>query len=254
MCTLVLALRAHDAYPLVLAANRDEFFARPAAAAAFWPDRPSILAGRDLLAGGTWLGVRVDGRFGVLTNIRDATDPVHDRPSRGEIIPAYLGSGEDAMPFALQLAEVAHQYDGFNLIIGDTSHVVYYSNREAAPRALAPGIYGLSNAVLGTDWPKVRRAVQLLEKRLASTTFGPDALLQLLSDAERPDDASLPDTGEGIEWNRMLSSIFIDAPHYGTRASTVFLIDRARRAQFVERRRLTGSEENVNRYAFQLED
>lgn len=253
MCTLALAYRAHGKYPLVLASNRDEFFGRPAAAAAFWRERPSMLAGRDLRSGGTWLGVALDGRFGVITNVRDARGELTDAPSRGEIIPEYLAQQDDAERFAHRLARHADRYNGFNLLVGDASTLMYVSNRDGAPRKLSPGVYGLSNAPLGTTWPKVKRAEEILAELLAADQIEPSALLTLLSDAERPSDELLPDTGVGLEWERLLSSIFIQTSDYGTCASTAFLVESSGRATFVERRTAPDAGGAERRFFFLLD-
>ena len=239
MCTIALAFHAHPRFPLVLASNRDEFYARPSQRAEFWADRPGVLAGRDLKGGGTWFGVDLSGRFGALTNVRQGFEERRDAPSRGEIVTEYLSGNAGPMEFASQLAETADAYNGFNLLVGDAGSVVLFSNRGVDPVALAPGVHGLTNAVAGTEWPKSRRARTTLEALLEEGTVEPDTLLTLLADVERPADAELPDSGVGIEWERVLSPIFIRTPEYGTRASTAFIVTSEGEATFVERSHAT---------------
>ena len=236
MCTIALAFHVHSKYPFVLASNRDEFYARPSRPAAFWEDAPDVLAGRDLRAGGTWLGVTRTGRFAALTNVRAGTEERPDAPTRGEIVADFLQSDRAPLAYARALASRADQYNGFNLLAGTPDAVVLYSNREAEARVLDPGVYGISNAVPGTEWPKTIRAKRLLEERIERNDLELDALFEMLGDADQPPDHQLPETGVGVEWERMLSSIFIQTPEYGTCASTVYRVDAQGDAVFVERR------------------
>jgi uncharacterized protein with NRDE domain len=238
MCLITLAWRFHPDYPLVLAANRDEWHARPAEPLSWWRSEPPILAGRDVRGGGTWLGVRRDGRFAALTNYRDPGDerPAH-APSRGALVVATLARSEG---LADTLAGIAHRgadYAGFNLIAGDADAAYAYSNRAGQVQALAPGIHGLSNHLIDTPWPKVRRATEGLAQVLA--TSAPGDLLQrlfgLLADATVAPDEELPDTGVGIAWERKLSPIRIHGEHYGTRCSTVLLRHATGQIALVER-------------------
>ena len=232
MCLILVAWRAHAQYPLLLAANRDEFFHRAATPAAWWR-QPDILAGRDLGAGGTWLGVARDGRFAALTNFRDASTPQRSAPSRGELVPATLAA---ALPVEQQLQHLratGGSYNGFNLIFSDRERLAVFESMTGKGRVLGPGVYGLSNHLLDTPWPKVRRAKSALSAALASL---PDerALLQLLRDERRPEDAQLPRTGVSLEWERLMSSAFIRAPGYGTRCSSILLMDRDGGVRFDE--------------------
>jgi uncharacterized protein with NRDE domain len=223
MCLILLAWRAHPDYPLVLAANRDEFHARPAAPAAWWPD-PDILAGRDRTAGGTWLGVARDGRFAALTNYRDPVRLRPDAPSRGALVPEILAV---ALPAEAQLARLRHtgsRYNDFNLIFSDGKQLAVFESVPTKSRILGPGLYGLSNHLLDTPWPKVRAGKSALGAALARL---PDdtPLLELLRDDAQADDGDLPRTGVSLQWERLLSSAFIRTPEYGTRCSTVLLLD-----------------------------
>jgi uncharacterized protein with NRDE domain len=236
MCLILFAHRVHPAYPLVFAANRDEFFERPTASAAFWEDAPGVLAGRDLRAGGTWMGVTRGGRWAALTNVRDPTAEAVGGRSRGELVAGFLRGTDPAGRYAEEVATRLAEHAGFNLLLGDREGVVYLGTRAPELRALEPGVYGLSNHLLGTPWPKVRTGTAAL-RALVDAGGEPevDALFRILARSEPAPDAELPDTGVGREWERALSSLFIVAPAYGTRASTVLLIDHADAVTFVER-------------------
>ncbi len=235
MCFLVCAYRQHPRYRLVLVTNRDEFYQRPTAPAAFWDDEPGLLAGRDLQGGGTWMGVTRAGRFAALTNYREPGAHRPDAPTRGALVTGCLVGEDDPRAFLERLQATAGRYNGFNLLAGDADGLYYFSNRASGVRTLAPGLYGLSNHLLDTPWPKLVRGKAALAALLEAGEVDPEALLRLLADdREAPDDA-LPDTGVGLKWERALSSIFIKSPVYGTRASTLLLIDEAGRVTFIER-------------------
>ncbi len=222
MCLIVFAWRPGHALPLVVAANRDEFHARPSLPLARWEDAPSVYAGRDLEAGGTWLGIGAAGRFAALTNIRDPAQPQGLR-SRGELTASFLKGDQSPLDYLNDLARHAGDYSGFNLLVGDAEHLCFFNSREGAPRILPAGVYGLSNARLDTPWPKLQRA-----KHALTTCLGtPDSeqLLRLLADPQPAADAQLPETGVGLATERLLSSVFIASAHYGTRASTALLVD-----------------------------
>lgn len=217
MCLIVLAYKVHPSYPLIVAANRDEFLERPSAVAQFWPDAAHILAGRDLRAGGTWLGLTTGGRFAALTNHRDLRRPSVSGPSRGDLVRQALETGIDGVDTSV--------YEGFNLLYGTVDELMYHSNVDGAHSILEPGIHGLSNHLLNTPWPKVQRARQQLTDLLGSGAIDPEDLFQLLGDATPAPDDDLPDTGVGLEWERVLSPIHIRTERYGTRCSTVLLVD-----------------------------
>jgi uncharacterized protein with NRDE domain len=234
MCLVILAWNAPAQERLVLVGHRDEFHARAAAAMDWW-GVPRLLAGRDLVAGGTWLGLTDGGRFGVVTNLRGAPNPP-DPPSRGTLIPRFLAGGAPAGTFLGEVAAQAHRYAGFSLLVGDERELWYLSNGDpAGPRRLEPGIYGLSNGTLAADWPKVRRSRERLGARLARPLGAPEELLGLLADREPPPDAELPDTGIGLERERLLSPPFIVSDDYGTRAATAVVLDHDGRGRVVER-------------------
>jgi len=218
MCLIVFAWRPNGPVPLLVAANRDEFYARPSLPLGQWPDVPGLHAGRDLEAGGTWLGIAEGGRFAALTNIRDPQAAAGAR-SRGELVKGFLAGPGSIEDYAEAVAGRIADYSGFNLLLGDGSRLGYFSSAEPALRWLDEGVYGLSNAGLDTPWPKVRRARQALADRMDD---GDDvALLDLLADDRQAADGELPETGVGVATERLLSSIFIASAHYGTRASTV---------------------------------
>jgi uncharacterized protein with NRDE domain len=241
MCLILLAHRVHPEYPLVFAANRDEFYARPTAPAAWWEDAPELLAGRDLQAGGTWMGVTRSGRWAAVTNYRDLPSERTGVRSRGELVSEFLRGHETPEAFLREIAERAAEYNGFNLLVADREQLWYFSNRGDEPRKLGPGVYGLSNHLLDTPWPKVMRGKQALSALLADGP-APAPLFEILVDADPAPEAELPDTGVGQEWERALSSLFIATPTYGTRASTVLLIDAGGVATFVERSFAAGAQ------------
>jgi len=235
MCLLVLAYGVDPERKIVLAANRDELYARPSAALAVWPDEPDICAGRDLSQGGTWLGMTKRGRFAALTNFRRGPARTGAR-SRGDVVLDYLRSSLPPERYVAQLASYADQFGGFSVIAGDLEHEPYYfSNQGNVARRLTPGLYGLSNQWLDEPWPKVTRAKERIAALLASGPTTPEQLCDAMVDLDRPSDALLPDTGVGIEWERMLAPIFIAGEHYGTRAVTAVLIDGHSRALMYER-------------------
>lgn len=231
MCLIVFAWRPGHATPLIVAANRDEFYARPALPLAAWEEYPGLYAGRDLEAGGTWLGVAPEGRFAALTNVRDPGQPLGPR-SRGELVAAYLQGHQSPLEYLQQVARRASDYSGFNLLVGDSAQLCYFNPRVGPPVAVAPGVHGLSNAALNTPWPKLTRARNALEAALDR----PDTrtLVGLLADNRQPDDAELPETGVGLATERLLSSVFIASPTYGTRASTALIVHADGRRDLLE--------------------
>lgn len=233
MCLILLAWQVHPDYPLVVAANRDEFLSRRTAAADFWDDAPDVLAGRDLQAGGTWLGVTRDGRFAALTNYRDPARVKASAPSRGELVSRFLTGSLSPPEYLAELAAVAGAYNGFNLLFGDADSLWCFSNCGEGERRLDPGVYGLSNHLLDTPWPKVARGKSALGAALQAL---PDEapLLALLRDDRIAPDEVLPRTGLSMEWERLLSAAFIRSPEYGTRSATVLLRDRTGMVRFVE--------------------
>ncbi|MBX4137736.1 NRDE family protein [Pseudomonas sp. S5F11] len=232
MCLIVFAWRPGHAQPLIVAANRDEFYARPTLPLAQWPDAPHVYAGRDQEAGGTWLGVSADGRFAALTNIRDPHQPPA-RKSRGELVARFLSG---SLPIDEYLAEVngrSIEYAGFNLLVGTREEMWHYNANHTEPARLEAGVYGLSNAGLDTPWPKLLKAKAALSQALDNPH--PHVLLELLSDPQTAPFAELPDTGVGLATESLLSSVFIASPTYGTRASTALIVNADGTRWMVER-------------------
>ncbi|PKO31850.1 MAG: hypothetical protein CVU34_16835 [Betaproteobacteria bacterium HGW-Betaproteobacteria-7] len=217
MCLIVVGWRAHADYPLVVAANRDEFYARPTAEAAPWPEAPAVFGGIDREAGGTWLGITRSGRFAAVTNVREP-GMAQGQCSRGMLTRDFLLSRQTASDYAQGLA--GEHYSGFNLLLSDGESLVYCSNRDGAPRLLAPGVYGLSNHQLDSPWPKLLTARQRFAAALPALPAD-NALFTLLADDSIVADDELPQTGVSLEWERRLSAIFVKSENYGTRASTV---------------------------------
>jgi uncharacterized protein with NRDE domain len=235
MCLIFVAVDVHPNYKIIIAANRDEFYDRPSAPASFWPEAPQLLAGRDLQAGGTWLGITRTGRIAALTNFREQESKRAEAPSRGNLVSDFLLCRKKPVPYLDQISANAQRYNGFNLLVGQSANIYYYSNRARGIRALGPGIHGLSNHLLDTPWPKVEKGKQALRAVLARESIDPEDLFYFLLDRTAAPDEHLPDTGVGLELERMLSPIFIGSPGYGTRSSTVILLDRTGRVTFIEK-------------------
>lgn len=235
MCLIVFAYDCQPKYRLVLAANRDEYFARPTRPAGFWPESPTVLAGRDLQSGGTWLGLTRNGRLAAITNYRDPRWRVPDPPSRGLLAADYLTGDQTSVAFLADVESRGQRYQGFNLLLGDQSELLYYSNRGDVGRLVSPGVHGLSNHLLDTPWPKVLGAESRFQGLLGTGSDDPEDYFGFLSDKEMFPDELLPNTGVGIERERRLSPIFVSGRSYGTRFSTLIFIDRESRARFLER-------------------
>jgi uncharacterized protein with NRDE domain len=236
MCLVLIALNSHPDYSLIVAANRDEFYDRPTAPAAFWADAPAVLAGRDLKAGGTWLGIDRRGRFAAVTNYRQGQRELPAPRSRGLLVSEFLTMDTSARGHIERAERDASLYNGFNLIASDAGGLFYYSNREDRVRTLVPGVYGLSNHLLDTPWPKVASTKTAFHELLNGGASDPAAdLFALLSDRNQPADDLLPSTGVGPDWERLLSSAFIASDGYGTRSSTVVLAGHDAGINFIER-------------------
>ncbi len=225
MCLILFAYRAHKTYKLIVAANRDEFYNRPTAPVHFWEDDSHILAGRDLYKMGTWMGVTKAGRFAALTNYRNPKEKTEGKRSRGELVADFLKDNKQPEYYMHEVAKKRNVYPGFNLLAGDANELYYYSNIQDKVQKLEPGIYGVSNHLLNSEWPKVKQGKEGLS-RIISESSGDMAelLLELLQTADRAPDEMLPHTGVSLEWERILSPIFIKSESYGTRSSSVVLI------------------------------
>jgi uncharacterized protein with NRDE domain len=233
MCLALVALDAHPRLPLVIAANRDEFHAREAAPAHWWPD--GTLAGVDRVGGGTWFGVDGRGRWALVTNFREGVPRDPDAPSRGTLVTRALAERAGPLDCAAAIAIDGSRYHGFNLLVGDPLRAAYTSNRASGALALTTGIHGLSNHLLDTPWPKLVRSKARLAAHLATGGEHLERLFDLLGDRTQAEPASLPSTSVSPEWERLLSSAFIVDPRYGTRCSTVLTIARDGAARFAER-------------------
>jgi uncharacterized protein with NRDE domain len=234
MCLIVFALDAHPRYRLVLAANRDEYFTRPTAPAGFWPEAPQLLAGRDLQGGGSWLGITSQRRLAAITNYRDPLHRPTNPPSRGRLVTGFLTGTETPAAFLEMLAHGQGRYGGFNLLVGDDDGLFWHSNRGSGPQRIPAGIHGLSNHLLDTPWPKVTAAKAWLAELLTSGQPDMKAMFAALADTRQFPDPLLPDTGVGLDRERILSPIFIAGDTYGTRSTTLILIDRDNRVTFAE--------------------
>lgn len=236
MCLLLLAIKRKAGYKLVLAANRDEYYDRPTAPARFWKEAPNLLAGQDLRAGGTWLGITRNGRIAAITNYRDPATLKSRAPSRGKLVTRFLLGNSSPRALIDGLAQEGNRYNGFNLVLGTKDSLWWYSNRAKNPRSLDPGYYGLSNHLLDTPWPKVVQGKESFTALLSQDgSPAPESLFHMLGDRRVAPDESLPDTGVGLEWERILSSVFITSPTYGTRSSTLVFIDNDDKVSFLER-------------------
>lgn len=227
MCLILFAYDVHPIYKLVVAANRDEAYARPTAAADFWDDAPDVLAGRDLEKMGTWMGVTTSGQFAALTNYRNPQEPTEGKRSRGEIVANFLTGNEHPKSYIENIAKEDTCYPGYNLLTGNIDELFYYSNVGRKVEKLQPGIYGVSNHLLDSDWPKVRIGKTELQRAVHQHKDKPvliEELFSILKNAYPAPDDSLPNTGVGLELERVLSPLFIKTEGYGTRSSTVCLL------------------------------
>ena len=238
MCLIVFAWKVIPGLPLIAAANRDEFYDRPAAPAAWWEDHPQVYAGRDLRGGGTWLGVSRDGRFAGLTNLRAPGERRDGAPSRGALVADYLSGTDTPHAYVERVRRAGDDFNGFNLLIGDDHTMIWYSNRHQDDARngmpLAPGIYGLSNDRLDAPWPKVIRTKAQFASMLCQGATG-EAYFEMLSDTTRASDCRLPKTGVSLEMERLLSAVCIESPTYGTRASTLVQLHADRSVSLDER-------------------
>lgn len=235
MCLIFISVQDHPQYKLIVAANRDEFYQRKTAAAAYWPDHPQLLGGRDLEAKGTWMAMHKNGRLAMVTNYRDIRNLKSSAPSRGALVTDFLLDSRSPEAYLREVEEKGHAYNGFNLVVGTAEELWYHSNYKNGVEKLVPGLHGLSNHLLDTPWPKVERGKEKMKALLKSESLSTDQLFPVLSDDVIAADDALPDTGVGLERERMLSAMFIKSPGYGTRCSTIILVDRHDHVQFSER-------------------
>ena len=235
MCLILFSYLQHDTYKLILAANRDEFYERPTQPARPWPEKEGVIAGKDLKAGGTWMGVQQNGRFAALTNFRD---PAHERNgvvSRGKLVIDFFDGKMPPADYLAYVSQQAEEYNGFNLLVGDTNGFYHYSNRDNNITPVGPGVHGLSNHLLNTPWPKVERGKARLLQLTQNGEIDQEIYFSMLRDKTRAPDHTLPATGVPLEWERILSSMFIHSPGYGTRCSTLLTITHDGAVDFWER-------------------
>ena len=236
MCLILVSFNDHSRYHLIFAANRDEFYERPTASAHFWEDQPNILGGRDLKHGGTWLGVTKQGRIAALTNYRNPSNRKFDAPSRGRLVSDFLMELDDPADYGQRLMRTKNNYNDFNLLFGKRDQIFFVSSQSSDVQSLPQGTHGLSNHLLDTPWPKVKTGIKALRHLVSgSDDISHESIFRILTDTRRPDDKFLPDTGIGLEWERILAPIFITSPVYGTRSSTVVTIDFENNVSFLER-------------------
>ncbi len=254
MCLIFVAHQVHERYRLVVAANRDEFYARPTKAAEFWPQAPAVLAGRDLEAGGTWLGISKSGRFAAVTNYRDAEAHSPGAKSRGELVRGFLVSTASPTDYASDLRARGAEYSGFGLLIGDASALWYCSNRVEHSHGLAPGIYGLSNHLLDTPWPKVERGKAMFWELLQTPEIVAERLLDMMYDTSETPPAGQDVADQDTGFERALSAMFVRSPRYGTRSTTVVLVEYSGEVEFLERSYPPGvAQTEQTQYRFSLE-
>jgi uncharacterized protein with NRDE domain len=257
MCLLVFAWKSHPRYRLIVAANRDEFHDRPAAPLGWWPDEPRILAGRDLRGSGTWMGAARSGRIGIVTNFRDLEPaPAPDAPSRGELVTRFLVGATSPKEYLDDMRRRAPRYAGFNLLVGGPRALYYFSNRDGhEARPLPSGVYGLSNHLLDSPWPKLLRTRARIQELIWTDDLEIDALFSMLADRTPADADEVPETGLPPEWERALSAPFVIHDRYGTRCSTLLLVERDGRTSLLERRfDATGALTGATRLSFESMD
>lgn len=240
MCVIFFALDSHPKYQLVVAANRDEYYNRPDLAAAYWPEYPYVLAGKDLKQGGTWMGITTQGRLAALTNYRDPASFNPQAPSRGALVQSYLTGSLEPEAYISCLKDGGAAYNGFNLLMGSPKAIYYYSNREKLLQKIEKGIHGLSNSLLDTPWPKVSRGKKALADCLQAADVQVESLFAMMANQEQPDDQELPQTGVSLEMERMLAPTFVASPTYGTKITTLITVDRDEQVRFWERRFMNG--------------
>jgi len=225
MCLILFSYKSHKKYKLILAANRDEFYERPTMPMQWWENKDGVLAGIDQDKHGTWMGANTNGKFAALTNYRKMPITEQFDSSRGFLVSEFLASDISREEYMAKLRDCSASYDGYNLLFGDIHNIAYFSNKGSETAELEPGTYGLSNHLLNTPWPKVVAGKSRLQEIIEKEDVDTNALFQMMENTDFGQDADLPDTGVGLELERLLSAAFIKSPNYGTRCSTLLLID-----------------------------
>ncbi len=250
MCLISIAYQCHPKYKLILLANRDEFYQRPTKEAHWWEEDNSVFGGKDLQAGGSWLSVSKKGKIGAITNYRMPSRVIKNKTSRGQILGDYMLSDHEEKNYIDKISSSAENYEGYNLLFGSQDKLYHYSNINQKLTTINPGIHALSNHLLNTPWPKVEKAKKVMDELIESgNVFDVDTAFTLFSDKQIAPDDQLPYTGIGLNYERYLSSIFIDIPQYGTRATTLLLIDNKNQVFFEEREYVLKS---VSKASFQI--
>ncbi len=252
MCLIVFALNHNPNYKFIFAANRDEFYNRPASPAKFWDVYPNLLAGKDLKEGGTWMGVTKQGSFAAITNYRDLHNLKLNAPTRGNLVKDFLINDSSIESFSNNLISNGKNYNGFNLLFGNFDNLFFFSNYWNAIQKIENGIHGLSNHLLDTNWFKVVKSKNIFEQTIKKENFSSEDIFEILSDTSLSPDDELPDTGLDYEKEKMISSIFIKTPEYGTRCSTVITVDKNNFVNFNERT-FSQSSENYSEAKFQFQ-
>ncbi|GAB1446058.1 NRDE family protein [Flammeovirgaceae bacterium] len=235
MCLIFISINNHPKYKLIVAANRDEFYARKTAPLSEWEDHPDVIGGRDLQAKGTWMAMTKSGKIGMVTNYRDLKNLNPKAPTRGLLVTDFLFNGYEAESYLKDVHLKAPQYNGFSLVLGSIDELYYYSNYQSRIIKLTQGFYGLSNHLLDTPWPKVRRGKEKMASVLLDSNPDPNAIFEVLTDDKIAPDDQLPNTGLDIERERAVSAMFIKSPNYGSRCSTVVLVDKDNNVSYTER-------------------
>jgi uncharacterized protein with NRDE domain len=244
MCSILFAYKQHPKYPLIVVANRDEFYKRPTEQAHWWKEHPEMLAGKDTIGNGSWFGVSKLGRFSALTNYRDGMHLKQNAPTRGKLVTNYLINEVDGVEYLNEIAKTSDLYNGYNLLTFDGKDLLHYSNISDQITHIEAGIHGVSNALLNSDWPKINKGKAKLAE-LIKNDFSIDSFFQMMLDDEKAADENLPKTGVPIEWERLLSSLCIKSEAYGTRCSTVLLWDNDGKMYFEERSYVPTSEAKI---------
>ena len=255
MCLILFSYQMHPFYQLVFAANRDEFYNRPTAPLSFQDEARQILSGRDLKHNGTWLGLTKTGRLAAITNFRDPSSIIENAPSRGHLVSDFLISEEPSKAYLEMIKAKRKQYNGFNIVVGDKTGLFYYSNRENIIQKIRPGLHGLSNKFLNTPWPKIEKGKAYLKEVIdGNERINPEDIFNILKDNAYPPSHMLPNTGVGRCWEKILSPLFINSKFYGTRSSSIILMENTGKVIFMERTFIVDNagprEENTREFSF----
>jgi len=254
MCLITFAYNKHPKYRLILAANRDEFYQRPTRRAQFWEDEglSEILAGKDMEAGGTWMGISKNGKWAALTNYRDPNWKLENPPSRGELVLNFLTSNDSSKTYIESLQENSDTYVGYNILLGDSDGITHFSNFDRSPKVIESGLHGLSNALLDTPWPKLEMAKAALSKQINEQEIDRSKIFEFLNNETKAPDDQLPETGIPYQWEKAVSSLFIKTENYGTRCSSILLIGHDGEVEFTERRFIQGTHDILEENTYSI--